>query len=221
MKASDDTPVDATSPPPNPPPPLATFPFENGVPRAVQNHGQLVDPHQLEAGDVLLVCLKKSRGISLKIQQYQSQQFPEQHSRWHHAVVCGGGLEICEATTSGVRAHEYWQYMTGQYDLKLRRLKEVTDAERAKVAYFAATMVRTRYGFESILSLFNALREGNFRQRSVLRSPGVICSQLYFEACMRVGVLLNPVVRPDLVCPAHLSASNNLDDIPLHWVRVQ
>ena len=220
MSTQGDAPPDGPAPLSDPSLPLSTFPFENGIPKAVQRHGQVLDPNRIEAGDVLLVCLKQPRGISRRIQVYQAQHFPQQHAQWHHAAVCGGGLEICEATTSGVKAHEYWQYMTGQYELKIRRLMSAPEVVRAKVAYHAATMVRTRYGFGSLLSLLGALRTGDFRQRSIFRSPGVICSQLYFEACMRVGFLLNPLVRPELVCPAHLSASSKLEEVPLSWVGI-
>jgi hypothetical protein len=109
--------------------------------------------------------------------------------------------------------------MDGSYDIKARRLKNSTAEQRSLLAYYAATMVQTSYGFLNILSIRDALTGGGDWQRTIFRSKGVICSQLYFEACMRVGFLLVNIPQ-DRVCPAHLSASSQMEDIPLRWVPV-
>jgi len=198
---------------------ISKLSFDRGIPKAVRAHGQVIDPSLLEPGDLILVCKKKSSWISSKIQQYQAEMFATEDSRWHHAIVSGGNFEICEATTTGVKAIEYWHYMTGEYDLKIRRLKGATAQQRSLIAYYAATMVRTSYGFLTIFAVRDALSKGHSWQRTVFRSKGVICSQLYFEACMRVGFLLVNIPQ-DRVCPAHLSASTQMDDLPLRWVPV-
>jgi len=179
----------------------------------------VIDPTLLEPGDLLLVCKKNPAWISRKIQQYQAEMFDPEHACWHHAIVSGGGLEICEAMPTGVEAREYWHYMTGEYDLKLRRLKRATAEERNRLAYYAATMVKTSYGFATIFAIRDALSRGNNWRRTILHSKGVICSQLYFEACMRIGYLLVNIPQ-DRVCPAHLSASSQMEDVPLRWVPV-
>jgi uncharacterized protein YycO len=193
--------------------------FDHGIPKAVRIHGMVIDPTLLEPGDLLLICKKHPAWVSRKIQKYQAEMFDAQHSCWHHAIVSGGGFEICEAMPTGVKACEYWHYMTGDYDIKLRRLKRASAYERSRVAYYAATMVKTSYGFLSILAIRDALSGGNNWQRTIFRSTGVICSQLYFEACMRIGYLLVNIPQ-DRVCPAHLSASSQMVDIPLRWVPV-
>jgi hypothetical protein len=199
---------------------ISKLSFPEGIPRAVRMHGKVVDPTLLEPGDLILVRKKKPAWISRKIQQYQEEKFEPEHSCWHHAIVSGGGFEICEAMPSGVKAYEYWNYMTGEYDLRVRRLKGADPEKRSRVAYYAATMVKTSYGFFSILVIRDALSGGVAWQRTIFRSRGVICSQLYFEACMRVGYLLVNITNTDQVCPAHLSASQQMEDIPLRWVPV-
>jgi hypothetical protein len=144
--------------------------------------------------------------------------FAPEHARWFHAAVSGGRFEICEATTRGVKAHEYWKYMTGDFDIKVRRLK--ADASvRSKLAYYAATNVNSHYGFLNLLSVGAFLKSGNAWQRLFIPSSGVICSQLYFEASMRVGYLLCNVPK-DTVCPAHLSLSEHLSDVEIPWIKV-
>jgi hypothetical protein len=122
--------------------------------------------------------------------------------------------------STGVKAGEYWDYMDGSYELKVRRLKNADVAVRNRLAYYAATMVKTGYGFLTLLGIRDALLGGgNWRRRTIFRSQGIICSQLYFQACLRVGIpLVN--IPEDRVCPAHLSASAQMKDIPLRWVPV-
>lgn len=177
-------------------------------------------PELLEAGDLLFVAHKEPGWISRRIQQSQGELFDWQHARWHHVVVCAGRTEVCEALLRGVKARQYWCYMDGKYDLKVRRLKEARPEERTKVAYHAATMTKTAYGFGNLLAIARYFSSNDPWKRSMLRSRGVICSQLYFEACMRVGILLAQL-PPDRVSPAHLSASDQMVDVPLRWLSLE
>jgi hypothetical protein len=198
---------------------LSSLSFDRPIPKAVRTFGKALDPKILLAGDLLLVAHKKPSWRSSSIVKQQSQQFADDHARWHHAVVCGGGFEICEATMRGVLAHEYWDYMNDNYDLKLRRLKDATPEERSRVAYYAGTNVRMKYGFLNLFGLMKSLANGQPWGRSMLVSSGVICSQLYFEACLRVGFVLANAPA-EHVCPAHLSISPQMTDIQLGWVPV-
>jgi len=199
---------------------LSNLSFDRPIPKAVRTFGKALDPKILLPGDLLLVAHKKPSWRSSSIVTQQSHQFADEHAKWHHAVVCGGGFEICEATTSGgVRAREYWDYMSPDYDLKLRRLKGATPAERSLVAYYAATNVRVGYGFLNLVGLALSLSGGNPWGRGMSISSGVICSQLYFEACLRIGFVLASA-PPEHVCPAHLSISPQMVDIQLAWVPV-
>lgn len=198
---------------------LSRLPFEHPIPKSVRDHGMVVDPRVFQPGDLLLVSKRNKPWISAKIEAYQGKFFSPEHACWHHAAVSGGRFEICEATVRGVRSCEYWKYMTGEYDLKVRRLKSAPAEDRSLVAYYAATNLRTPYSFLNILNIVQVLSSGNSWSRPTPLSKGVICSQLYFEACMRVGYLLFNI-RPEVVCPAHLSISSLMEDVPISWVKV-
>lgn len=193
--------------------------FPKGVPTAVRKYGKVLDPAHLEPGDLILVAKKQPGWLSRRIQHTQSQLFDWEHAQWHHVLVSGGGTEVCEAVLTGVRPKEFWDYMNGEYDFKVRRIKDATSEERTKVAYYAASMARTSYGFGTILPLRRSITYQDAWRRGVFRSRGVVCSQLYFEACMRTGILL-ATIPPDRVCPAHLSASVQMEDRPLQWLEL-
>lgn len=198
---------------------LSDFSFERPIPKSVRDFGKAIDPKILEPGDLLLVAHKRPQWHSGFIVNQQSKQFAPEHACWHHAAVCGGGFEICEATVFGVKAYEYWDYMNDTFEVRVRRLRNATSEQRSRVAYYAATNVSTGYGFLNLPALASYLSNGNPWGRRLFSSSGVICSQLYFEACMRAGFLLAPI-SADHVCPAHLSISPQMVDVPLAWVPV-
>jgi uncharacterized protein YycO len=144
-----------------------------------------------------------------------------EHAKWHHAAVSGGGVEVCEATLNGVCAREFWPYMDGENEIKVRRLNNASKADRAKVAYYAASQAGTYYGFLNIVKSLKSINRWNFFQRGIFNSKGVICSQLFFEACMRIGILLTPGISYELATPSHLSASNQMDDIEVDFVDIE
>lgn len=129
-------------------------------------------------------------------------------------------MEVCEALGGGVKARQFWHYMDGSYDLKVRRLKDAAPELRARVAYYAAVETNTSYGFGTLLAIKDSLTKNDPWKRRIFPSRGVICSQLYFEACMRAGFLLAHL-KPERVSPAHLSASEELVDVPLKWISLE
>ncbi|MFM9972656.1 MAG: hypothetical protein ACKVQK_30120 [Burkholderiales bacterium] len=198
---------------------LSDLTFERPIPKAVRDYGSALDLKLLEPGDLLLFSKKEPSWIDRGIIKIQGRAFASEHSRWHHAAVSGGGVEICEATRAGVNACEYWPYMTGEYDIKLRRLKDANAETRSRIAYYAATHVRINYGYWNLPALAKSLSNGNPWATRSWFSKGVICSQLYFEACMRAGFLLANIPS-EQVCPAQLSITTQMEDIALKWVRV-
>ena len=81
-------------------------------------------------------------------------------------------------------------------------------------------MARTAYGFGALIPIKATMDGHDPWKRSMFRSRGVICSQLYFEACMRAGILLASIPS-DRVSPAHLSASQEMDDVALQWIELK
>lgn len=193
--------------------------FSSGIPAAVRKHGRALNPTSLEPGDLILVAKRRPGWLSRHIQKAQASLFDEVHSRWHHVAISGGGTEVCEALISGVKPRQYWHYMTGEYDLKIRRVTTATAEERTKAAWFAGTKARTPYGLGSLFSIRKSLNDNDPWKRTIIRSRGVICSQLYFEAWMMVGFLLANLPS-HRVCPAHLSASTLMHDVAQDWVTL-
>ena len=109
--------------------------------------------------------------------------------------------------------------MNGKFELKVRRLKDADSGTRSKLAYHAASATRSAYGFLTALNVGAVLGSGDAWKRPIIKTRGVICSQLYFESCMKIGYLLANI-PPESVSPAHLSQTNLLEDIPLSWVKV-
>lgn len=194
-------------------------PPNHPMPAAVRRHGKIIDPATLEMGDLILVQEKKPSWTSRRIVAAQRKQFDDKHALWSHAAVSGGRFEICEADLGGVTAKEYWDYVTGDHDVRIRRLKNASSTERSMVAYYAATSVRTSYGFANLLSLARSLADGDPWKKEFRFTNGTVCSQLYFEACMRIGILLAKI-PPEHACPAHLSQSDQLIDIPVSWIAI-
>jgi len=189
------------------------------MPRAVRRHGRVIDPSGLEAGDLILISSKKPDWTARQIRSHQEIMFSDEHAKWQHVAISGGRFEICEASVTGVTASEYWKYMTGEYEIKVRRLRNADEATRNRLAYHAAKSVRRPYGFWTAYGIGRVLKGGDFWKKSIFKSSGVVCSQLFFEACMREGYLLANI-PPENICPAHLSMSNLLSDIHPEWVSV-
>ncbi|MEO0498544.1 MAG: hypothetical protein AAF141_14455 [Pseudomonadota bacterium] len=198
---------------------LAKLSFDHPIPARVRANGWALDPGMLEPGDLILVSSKKPNIVGRVIRYHQGKLFEPEHSKWQHAAVSGGRFELCEATATGVKASEYWGYMTGEYDIKVRRLLNADAEVRSKLAYYAATNVRSAYGYLTALNMRGVLGNADAWQRPLIKTKGVICSQLYFESCMRVGYLLTNI-PPENVSPAHLSMTPLMEDVPLKWAKV-
>jgi uncharacterized protein YycO len=197
------------------------FSSDRPIPIATREYGKIVNPSLLEAGDLMLICNKRPEWISIQIQKYQEKIYNREHAKWHHAVVSGGGVEVCEATISGVCTREFWPYMNGENEIRIRRIRGASKADRAKVAYYAASQAGSNYSLFNLFKTWQSLYSWNFLKKSIINSKGFICSQLYFEACMRIGVLLTPGISYDLATPSHLSASSQLEDIEVEFVDIQ
>ncbi len=196
--------------------------FDRPVPKRVRENGRVLNPSVLQPGDLMLVSQKTPSFVSRKIQDYQRTLYADEHARWHHAVTVIDQIKICEATImKGVVCREYWDYMTGDYEIKIRRVTGMEEEpERAyRIAINAAAQTGRRYGISNLISILRA-RPGNLFQRALFNSEGIICSQLYFEACMSAGILLYSGSDPGLITPSHLSSSAMMTDVNVPWIDI-
>jgi hypothetical protein len=171
----------------------------------------------LEPGDLILVSSKKPRFPATSIRSYQSNLYTEDHACWQHVAISAGRFDIIEATAFGVKFCTYWHYMTGDHNIKVRRLANADKATRTMVALYAAAQVRSWYGYSN-LSNIAAILAGADAWRKPLITSGVICSQLYVESCMKAGFFLANFPSQN-VSPAYLSICDLLETQPLKWVK--
>ncbi len=103
--------------------------------------------------------------------------------------------------------------------MRVRRPR-VRDEQRAHIALRAAATLGTRYGTVAALRLGRKMHHGLWNP-AVLIAYGkkLICSKVYFDAHIEIAKLpLAGCPMTGLVSPAHLSATNDLDDIRVPWV---
>ena len=195
--------------------------FDRPIPKRVRENGQVLDPSALQHGDLMLVSQKTPGLISRKIQEYQRTLYEEEHAQWHHAVTVIDQIKICEAIMKGVVCREYWDYMTGDYNIKIRRVIGVGERPElaCRIAINATAQTGRRYSISNLISILRT-RPGELFQQALFNSKGIICSQLYFEACMSSGILLYPEIDPGLITPSHLSSSAMMTDVNVPWIDI-
>ena len=106
----------------------------------------------------------------------------------------------------------------------MRRRPHLKDEEGYKIALCAQKMLGTRYGVSAALSLGwrSIVRGGLWNRdwRPLFRSA-VICSQVVYDAHAEITrkMLKGCPVSGD-VMPAHLSATSDLEDVFIPWVKL-
>lgn len=106
--------------------------------------------------------------------------------------------------------------------IRIRRPRLDTELQRANVALRAVAALGVGY------SWIAALRLG-WRMNSGLWNPGglitygrrIICSKVFFDAHLEIARLpLQGCQLSGLISPAHLSATVDLDDVHIPWLRI-
>lgn len=97
------------------------------------------------------------------------------------------------------------------------------EVNRYRIALRALRMLNTRYSKGQALLLGWRMKRG-FWNGAASRSFGrvIICSKVFYDAYTEITrSLLNgcPIDLP--VTPAHLSATDSLEDIPIPWLKLK
>jgi hypothetical protein len=195
------------------------------VPGAARRYGFVPDLRVCRAGDLIL-----SRPISLgwldrQIVRAQTQAgLALADSCWTHAAMFLYEDFILEAVPrKGVITRSLYEDIPTSV-LRVRRRPELKDEERYMIALCAQKMLGTRYGVGAALSLGwrSIIRGGLWNRdwRPLFRSA-VICSQVVYDAHAEITrkMLEGCPLHGDIM-PAHLSASNDLEDISIPWVKL-
>lgn len=174
-------------------------------------------------GDVILM-----RGISPGLSgsaitfAHSQAALAADDSHWTHAAVFLSDDYIVEAVPGrGVIQRSFYDDIP-QRILRIRRRTNLTDIERYRIAMRALRMLDERYSFWGALQLGWRMRNGLWNvQAFPALGRVVICSKVFYDAYGEVTrTLLKdcPVALP--VTPAHLSATTDLDDVPIEWLKL-
>lgn len=181
-----------------------------GVPSAVRAAGQALDPRWLEPGDLILVSSKKPRFPATSIRSYQSNLYTEDHACWQHVAISAGRFDIIEATAFGVKFCTYWHYMTGDHNIKVRRLANADKATRTMVALYAAAQVRSWYGYSNLSNIAAILAGADAWRKPLITSGRHLFAALrgvLHEGWLLPGELSIAERQPGLL--EHMRSSRN------------
>ena len=97
----------------------------------------------------------------------------------------------------------------------------ITDEQRAHIALRALAQLGTPYNYLAALQVGWHMRRGLWNPAALVSyGRKLICSKVYFDAHIEIAKLpLSGCPMTGSVSPAHLSATDDLDDVPIPWVR--
>lgn len=193
------------------------------LPPPVREFGFVPNLQQLLPGDLILSRSRSPGILDRAIVASQKKGFADADARWTHAAVFIGGDELVEALpTKGIVLHSIYSYVPSEV-MRVRRMPDISDSKRHKIANYATKNLGKRY------SVFNAMKLGTdlfFRHlwnKDALRSNRyiVICSQLYFDSILEIMKnRLDGCPTEFPTTPAHLSATSDLSDVAVDWLRI-
>lgn len=197
------------------------------LPPEVREFGYYPDLSLLWPGDLILVSNIEGNFSHRIIEQVQTDlgYDKEKHAIWHHAAVyLGIDGRICEADLDGVRYGSIDRYSTGKHLIKARAAKGLTLDQRWHIALKSLVELNKRYSFEHLWEIFRLTqyRLGRVPTKRPKRSKSAkICSELYEDAFCKVTSQILSGPDDGEITPARLSASTDLSDIKLEWVRIR
>jgi hypothetical protein len=151
----------------------------------------------------------------------QRREFPEQDSRWTHAAVFLYEDIVAEAVVwRGIHSRTLYRDVPGRL-LRVRRRLSLTPDQRYKIALMSLRMVGQRYSVWTALFVFFHMLYG-LVDRKGFSSRGVICSKVFYDAYAETTrSLLSGCHISQPVTPAHLSATGDLEDVDIEWLKLE
>lgn len=174
------------------------------------------DTRCLLPGDILLF-----QPLRPTIPQKISQAF-QQSPFTHAAVYTGFDHEICEAIpVGGVTLASLEDSIENSCTLG-RRVPNLTDDDRNRIAIEAGRLRGDPYSFSRILQLAWSRFLKLHPDTDETPRRGVICSTLCEHAILEAtkGTLCLRRNKDDVVTPARLAEADQLEDITIQWTRV-
>jgi len=194
------------------------------VPQEARDYGFLPDLRHCRAGDLILSHSVSTSWLDKQITRAQTQAgCSAADSCWTHAAMFLYEDFILEAVPrKGVITRTLYEDIPNSV-LRVRRRPDLEVEERYKIALCAQKMLGTRYDLGAALSLgwrsrFKRLWNRDWRPSF---KSAVICSQVVYDAYAEITLkLLQGCPMRGDVMPAHLSATSDLEDIPIPWVEL-
>jgi hypothetical protein len=193
------------------------------LPPAARRFGYLPDVTKCLPGDLIL-SRGAARGKSLDpiVNAQAAAGFAPEHACWTHAAVFLYDELLVEAIPwHGVVQRSIYVDIPDRI-LRVRRHPALAEAARLKIALRALSMLGTRYSHLGALQLGLHLLRGLWDRTAFAGDRNMtICSEVFHDAFADItrSILQGcPVDGP--VTPAHLSATADLADVEIGWLKL-
>jgi len=193
------------------------------LPDSARKFGHVPDFSQCKAGDLILFRRPSPDFFARKISWIQARGgFAPEDNCWTHAAVFLEEDFVVEAVPGpGVQTRSLYSDIPHRI-LRVRRRIQLSEIDRYRIALRALRMFGARYSSGAALSLGWEMYAGLWNRIGFSKfGTVVICSKVFYDAYTEITRSLLkgcPIDTP--VTPAHLSATSDLEDVDVGWLKL-
>jgi hypothetical protein len=193
------------------------------LPRAARNFGLVPDINQLLPGDLILMRDPEPRCSGRIIPYLQRRAgFADQDSCWTHAAIYLYDDFLAEAVPIRGFLTRTWYLDVPNRLFRVRRREGLSESLRYQIALRALRLIGARYSHWSAFKTGWGMISGLWNENAARHlDTTVICSNAFSDAYADITrSVLQGCPVGESVLPAHLSATNDLEDVQVQWVKV-